>query len=123
MYILLYMQGEIMFAGKLTVRPFGIACSLYLLQYYIVVLYMNKKMLTIYNEIYKDPIQSNIRWADIEALFRALGANITEGNGSRVRVELNGERAVFHRPHPENTTDKGAVKSVRRFLGNAGVEL
>ena len=51
----------------------------------------------------------------------ALGANISEGNGSRVRVELRGERAVFHRPHPENTTDKGAVKSVRRFLANAGV--
>ena len=38
-----------------------------------------------------------------------------------VCVELNGERAVFHRPHPENTTDKGAVKSIRRFLENAGV--
>ena len=40
-----------------------------------------------------------------------------------MRVELNGERAVFHRPHPEKTTDKGAVKSVRRFLENAEVEV
>ena len=30
----------------------------------------------------------------------------------RERVKLNGVHAVFHRPHPERTTDKGAVKSV-----------
>ena len=28
---------------------------------------------------------------------------------------------VFHRPHPRKETDKGAVKSVRKFLENAGV--
>ncbi|MCR4797330.1 MAG: type II toxin-antitoxin system HicA family toxin [Lachnospiraceae bacterium] len=60
---------------------------------------------------------------DIEALFYELGAEIKEGNGSRVRVMLNGERAVFHRPHPEHTADKGAVKSVRKFLKNAGIKL
>ncbi len=84
---------------------------------------MNSKNKRTYREIYADPIKANIEWSDIEALFIALGANISEGNGSRVRVELNGERAVFHRPHPESTTDKGAVKSVRRFLENAEVEL
>jgi hypothetical protein len=58
---------------------------------------------------------------DIESLFKALGAEVTEGNGSRVRVYLNDVRAVFHRPHPEKETDKGALKSVRRFLIEAGV--
>jgi hypothetical protein len=38
-----------------------------------------------------------------------------------VRVALNDVRAVFHRPHPRKETDKGAVKSVRRFLTEAGV--
>jgi hypothetical protein len=28
---------------------------------------------------------------------------------------------VFHRPHPKKETDKGAVKSVRRFLYEAEV--
>ncbi|MGE3424840.1 MAG: type II toxin-antitoxin system HicA family toxin [Dehalococcoidia bacterium] len=41
---------------------------------------------------------------------------------SRVRIALNGVRAVFHRPHPQNETDKGALKSVRRFLSEAGIE-
>jgi len=84
---------------------------------------MNSKHKKTYEEIYTDPVKANIPWSDIEALFAALGANISEGNGSRMRVELNGERAVFHRPHPESTTDKGAVKSVRRFLENAKVQI
>ena len=41
-------------------------------------------------------------------------AEITEGEGSRVRIALNGVRAVFHRPHPQKETDKGAVRSMRR---------
>ncbi|WP_363318184.1 hypothetical protein [Nostoc sp. NMS4] len=31
-------------------------------------------------------------------------------------------RAIFHRPHPEKETDKGAVKSMRRFLTEAGIK-
>jgi hypothetical protein len=30
--------------------------------------------------------------------------------------------AVFHRPHPRKEIDKGAVKSLRKFLREAGVE-
>ena len=59
----------------------------------------------------------------MESMLVALGAKISEGSGSRIRVELNGVRAVFHRPHPENTTDKGAVLSVRKLLDNAEVKL
>lgn len=72
--------------------------------------------------IFEDPVRSSIDWRDIEALFRFLEAEITEGRGSRVRVVLNGRKAVFHRPHPEKETDRGAVKSVREYLFNAGVE-
>jgi hypothetical protein len=72
--------------------------------------------------IFKVPVNSSIVWKDIEVLFTALGGEISEGRGSRVRVALNGVRAVFHRPHPKKETDKGAVVSVRRFLQEAGVE-
>ena len=71
--------------------------------------------------IFMNPVQAGILWADIEKLFIALNAEISEGAGSRIRVKLNGVRAVFHRPHPQRITDKGAVNSVRRFLENAGV--
>ena len=84
---------------------------------------MNAKQRKVYEQIFINPVKSDIDWKDIENLLKSLGANISEGNGSRVRIELNGERAVFHRPHPESSTDKGAVKSMRRFLLNAGVEI
>jgi hypothetical protein len=71
--------------------------------------------------VYAKPEPANIVWRDIESLFIACGAEISEGNGSRVRVALNGVRAVFHRPHPQKETDKGAVKSVRRFLSEAEI--
>jgi hypothetical protein len=72
--------------------------------------------------IFDKPERANIPWREIEALFLALGAEITEGSGSRIRVAFNGVRAVFHRPHPRKETDKGTVKSVRRFFEAAGVK-
>jgi len=72
--------------------------------------------------LFEKPERANIPLKDVEALFTSLGAEISEGNGSRVRVALNGVRAVFHRPHPQKETEKGAVKSVRRFLETAGVK-
>ena len=83
---------------------------------------MNKKQQKVLQNIFKKPTASNIAWSDIESLFRAIGCDISEGSGSRVRVKLNGARAVFHRPHPTPYTDKGAVDSVRKFLMNAGVK-
>ena len=56
------------------------------------------------------------------SLLQHLGAEISEGKGSRVRIALNGIRAVFHRPHPGKETDRGALKSMRRLLAEAGVK-
>jgi len=72
--------------------------------------------------LFADPIRADVNWADIIALLRHLGAEVSEGSGSRVRIALNGIRAVFHRPHPNKETDKGALRSMRRFLVEAGVK-
>lgn len=83
---------------------------------------MDSKHLKTLQAIFEKPERANIPWRDVEALLIALGAEISEGNGSRIRVALKGVRAVFHRPHPQKETHKGAVKSVRRFLEAAGVK-
>ncbi len=71
--------------------------------------------------IFATPVRASINWTDIESMLKHYGATITEGEGSRVRIALNGVRAVFHRPHPQKETDKGAVRSMRRFLETAVV--
>jgi len=71
--------------------------------------------------VFESPVRTNVPWTDIEKLLRALGAELSEGHGSRLRIYLNGVRAVFHRPHPRKETDKGALRSMRRFLLEAGV--
>jgi hypothetical protein len=72
--------------------------------------------------IFEEPARSDVRWSDIESLLKALGAELTEGRGSRIRVALGGTKAVFHRPHPRPETDRGALRSLRRFLILAGFE-
>lgn len=82
---------------------------------------MKKKHRRTLEAVFDDPVRANIAWRDIEDMLEAAGAELSEGEGSRVRIVLNGVRAVFHRPHPQKETDKGAVRSMRRFLTEAGV--
>jgi len=72
--------------------------------------------------IFTRPVSGNIRWPDIESLFKGLGAKIIEREGSRIGVVLFGELQVFHRPHPSPDTDKGAVSSIRKWLERNGVK-
>jgi hypothetical protein len=99
--------------------------------------------------VFATPVRASIAWRDIEALFAACGGEISEGEGSRLRVALNGVRAVFHRPPPKRRRTKAfsgkvesgfpsenapaqkcwsgetaptAVRSVRRFLSEAGIK-
>jgi hypothetical protein len=71
--------------------------------------------------IFHRPVSGNIKWTDIEKMFIALGAEVSEREGSRVAVFLFNEVKVFHRPHPTPNTDKGSVSSIRKWLESHGV--
>lgn len=73
------------------------------------------------SRIFAHPVPSDIPWRDIERVFIALGAEVKELRGSRVSVTLGGIVHVFHRPHPQPETDRGAVVDVRSVLIAAGV--
>jgi len=77
---------------------------------------MQRKHQRTLKRIYARPTSGNIPWSDIDSLFKALGADVSERAGSRVAVVLFGEVRVFHRPHPSPHTDKGAVASIRRWF-------
>lgn len=82
---------------------------------------MNAKYEKTLERIFQNPVPANIKWRDIETMLVSIGAEIEERAGSRVVVKLNGEAQVFHRPHPNPDTNKGAVKALRLFLKNAGI--
>tara|TARA_R110002072_G_scaffold300706_2_gene478722 strand:- start:37572 stop:37826 length:255 start_codon:yes stop_codon:yes gene_type:complete len=83
---------------------------------------MNSKQKRILIAIYKDPASFSLAWKDIESLFVSLGAEVIEGNGSRVRFHKNGIIASFHRPHPKKEARPYQVKDARTFLKQLGVE-
>lgn len=62
------------------------------------------------------PTRASIVFADIEALFVAMGGKVIEGEGSRIAVELNDDRVFFHRPHPGKEAKKYQVEHAREFL-------
>lgn len=90
-----------------------------ILRYHSLMKRANAKTLEL---IFARPVSANVRWKDIEGLFVELGAKISEREGSRVAVVLFGQVQVYHRPHPQPTTDKGAVASIRKWLESNGVK-
>jgi hypothetical protein len=57
----------------------------------------------------------------MEMLIIALGGEVSNGKGSRVRFLLKGRIARFHRPHPSPETDKGAIVNLREWFESIGV--
>ncbi len=83
---------------------------------------MNKRQRETLDKIFQTPAPATMEWRDIETLLAALGARIVEGRGSRVRFELNGVVATFHRPHPKKEAKPYQVRDARRFLEQAGIK-
>jgi predicted HicB family RNase H-like nuclease len=77
---------------------------------------LRKKHLATLRAVFARPVAGTIRWADIQSLLVALGAEKEEREGSRIAIVWRGQLQVFHRPHPQPDTGKGAVASVRRWL-------
>jgi len=81
---------------------------------------MNSKHRKTLKAIFTDPISTNIAWKDIESLFVALGAEVIEGRGSRVRFNKDGIIGTFHRPHPQKEAKPYQLKDARSFLTQIG---
>lgn len=73
--------------------------------------------------IYATPTRGGIVFSDIEALIRAFGGEVREGEGSRVVFELKGSRKYLHRPHPGKEAKKYQVEELREWLDKLEVKL
>jgi hypothetical protein len=83
---------------------------------------MNNAQRKTLTAIFSVPPPKSLEWARIESLFVALGCQVIEGNGSRVRFELRGVVGTFHRPHPAKEAKPYQVKDAKLFLTEAGVK-
>lgn len=83
---------------------------------------MNSKQRRTLKAVFTDPVSPAIPWASIEILLIAVGCEIVEGKGSRVRFSKDGMVQTFHRPHPEPETKRYQVRDARAFLSRLGVE-
>jgi len=82
---------------------------------------MNARQRRTLELIFSLPVPASLDWLRIESLLIALGAQVIEGNGSRVRFELKGVVAIFHRPHPSKEAKPYQVRDARAFLEQAGI--
>ena len=71
--------------------------------------------------LYAVPASASIVFADIEVLLKGLGAKVLEREGSRVKVELQGEQWRAHRPHPGKEAKRYQVEEVRELLERLGI--
>ncbi|MEC4677746.1 MAG: type II toxin-antitoxin system HicA family toxin [Nitrospirota bacterium] len=77
---------------------------------------MNSKHRKTLGSVFSRSVRKDLEWARIESLFLALGAELIEGRGSRVRFVLNGVVGTFHRPHPAKEAKPYQVRDARDFL-------
>jgi HicA toxin of bacterial toxin-antitoxin, len=81
---------------------------------------VNSRQRRTHKRLFETPLRKDITWHEVMSLFEALGATVTQGQGSRMRVALHDVKAVFHQPHPHPELPIYAVKDIRDFLEHAG---
>jgi len=83
---------------------------------------MNSKQRKTLAAVFAEPVSGTVDWAAIESLLVAVGCEVIEGSGSRVRFVFDGMVATFHRPHPAREAKRYQVRDAREFLLRIGVK-
>ena len=82
---------------------------------------MNAKNRKTLRAIFAKPTSPSIVFSDIEALIVALGGEVIEREGSRVKILLRGEQWRCHRPHPGKEAKRYQVEEARELLERTGI--
>ena len=81
---------------------------------------MNSKQRKTLLSIFTKPIPSGIEWRAIASLIKSLGGEISQRNGSRVRIDLKGQSLNIHSPHPQKEVKRYAVRLIKELLERTG---
>jgi hypothetical protein len=77
---------------------------------------MNKRHAKTLSAVFATPTSGTIEWRAIESLLIAVGCDVIEGDGSRVRFVRDGKVATFHRPHPDKEAKRYQVRDAKAYL-------
>jgi hypothetical protein len=75
---------------------------------------VNRKQAKTRRPIFAEPTSATVNGADIEKLLVAVGCQIVEGSGSRVR--FGDDVMNLQRPHPAKEAKRYQVRDAREFL-------
>lgn len=81
---------------------------------------VNSKQRRTLAAIFEKPVPADMEWRAVASLIKALGGTIRYGDGSRVRIDLKGESANIHSPHPQKELKRYAVRLIRELLLRTG---
>ena len=77
---------------------------------------MNSKQSKTLLAVFAKPTSASILFSDIESLIKGWGGSVLEREGSRVKIELNGEQWRCHRPHPGKEAKRYQVEEARELM-------
>jgi hypothetical protein len=72
-------------------------------------------------QLFQHPVAHNVEWRAVVRLLESVGTIQTEHNG-KLRVEINGQTAVLHRPQHKDVADVEQLVEIRHFLERAGLK-
>lgn len=81
---------------------------------------MNAKHRKTLRAIFTKPTSPSIAFNEIEALLFALGGQLHEREGSRIKITIKGEQWRCHRPHPGKEAKRYQVEEIRELLERIG---
>jgi hypothetical protein len=77
---------------------------------------VNGKQKKTLQAIFAEPVSATIEWRAIESLLVAVGCQVSEGAGSRVRFECRGVFLTVHRPDLRKEAKPYQIRAFREFL-------
>ena len=84
---------------------------------------MSSKHQKIFASLFDKPVKKNIKWSAIEKLIVGVGGQISQGDGSRLRIVLGGQSLNIHTPHPQKELKPYQIRAIRKLFIDQGIEL
>ncbi len=84
---------------------------------------MNSKQQKTFESLLVNPVKKNIKWTDVAKLIIAVGGEVKQGDGSRIRIVFDDYSLNIHSPHPQKELEPYQIRAIRTLFVEQGIEL